>query len=79
MNRKRAFEKTEYKRFFMGIRILPETKIIFSIISTFVWLGFNLYWIAFQWTSHTGFQNIALLAISFLVFSASNAILWVSD
>jgi hypothetical protein len=54
-------------------------KIIFSIVSTFVWLGFSLYWMAFLWSNYTGIQNIALLMISFMVSCATNAILWVVD
>jgi hypothetical protein len=72
-------EKTAGNRYFMGFCIQPQMKIIFSIVSTFVWLGFSLYWIAFLWSNYTGFQNIVLLMISFLVFCASNAILWVLE
>jgi hypothetical protein len=54
-------------------------KINFSIVSTFAWIGGSLYWIAFLGRSYSFFQNVSLLIIAFLVFSTSNALLWVSD
>ncbi len=77
MNTNSEFEKTRGKQLFKEFRIQPQQKIIFSIVSTFVWLGFSLYWMAFLWSNYTGIQNIALLMISFMVSCATNAILWV--
>jgi hypothetical protein len=79
MNTNSEFEKIGGNRYFKEFRILPQMKIIFSIVSTFVWLGFSLYWMAFLWSNYTGIQNIALLMISFMVSCATNAILWVVD
>jgi hypothetical protein len=79
MNTKSEFERTEGNRFFKGFRMRPQLKIYFSIVSTFVWIGGSLYWVAFLGRDYSFFQNVALLIIAFMVFSASNAVLWVTD
>jgi hypothetical protein len=79
MNTNNEFERTKGNRYLWGFRIQPQMKIIFSIVSTFVWIGFSLIWIAFLGSSYTIIQNLVLLAIAFVVFCASNAVLWVTD
>lgn len=79
MNTYSEFEKRERKGLSEGFRVGAQARILFSIASTFVWLGFSLYEIAFLWRNFNFLQNIALLAVAFMIFSASNAILWVLE
>lgn len=79
MDTNSKIERKEDRRFVMGFYIPTQGKVLFSIVSTFAWIGGSLYWIAFLGRSYTFLQNVALLLIAFLVFCASNAVLWVID
>lgn len=79
MNTNNGVKSSDEGRFFLGLCTPAQVKVLFSIVSTFVWMGFSLYWIAFVWSSFNFIQNVTLLALAFLVFSASNAILWVME
>lgn len=74
MNINREFDKAEANRSLGAFQVLYPKRILFNIVSTFVWIGFNLIWIAFLWSSFSFFQNIVLLGIAFMVFSALNAL-----
>ncbi|NIM95590.1 MAG: hypothetical protein GTO18_17975 [Anaerolineales bacterium] len=79
MNTKSELKKTTGYMSIKEDKMRFQRKTTFSIVSTLVWIGFSLYWIAFLWRNFTGFQNIVLLLIAFLVFCASNAVLWASE
>lgn len=57
------------------IHILGQ-KIRVSVISFFGLPIFMLYWIGFQWTHFSIFQNIIILLISVLVFLMINGVNW---
>ena len=79
MDTNKEFERTDGRRFLLRFRIPTQVKVLFSIVLIFAWIGGSLYWIAFLGRSFGFFQNVALLLVAFIVFCASNAILWAID
>lgn len=77
MSAKDVFETRNYKRDFEVSSNRIQWKISITVVTTIAWLTFSLYWIAFIWEKYNAFQNIILLIIFFLVFSAVNALLWI--
>jgi hypothetical protein len=53
--------------------------VLTGMISALGWLSFVVYWIAFAWRRYTLTQSFALLALSFIVLAAMNAVTWLSQ
>jgi hypothetical protein len=79
MDNRSELGKTERRRTFLGFCVNPQARILYSIVSTFVWMGFSLYWVAFFWKDFNFFQNLVSLALAFFAFCLTNAVLWVLE
>ncbi len=77
MSTKDLFETRSHTRDFEASSNRIQWKISITVVTTIAWLAFSLYWIAFIWAKYNAFQNIILLTVFFLVFSAINALLWI--
>jgi hypothetical protein len=79
MNTKDVIETRESNQEVKDFRHLAQLKISATVITTITWLAFNLYWIAFLWGGYSIFQNLILLIVFFLVFSAVISLLWILE
>jgi hypothetical protein len=49
-----------------------------TILATFGWLSFLLYWIGFAWSRYTWLQNGAILTLSLLAFVSAVTAMWLA-
>jgi hypothetical protein len=53
--------------------------LVATILTTFGWLSFTLYWIGFGWSGHTFLLNSAILMLSLLVWLGVVTVLWLGQ